>query len=328
MADFLLVLGPAGDHEFRLDGKDRLLGKLPAMDAETCVAVRIRKTLGENNAWITSDPLSPMTAAEKGLLRGLMIEDRPDDLDSALEGIHWEHTLLAVDHGITVAGNSEILPPLPADLRYLDFELTMMPNLRDLRSLNPLRNLVYLSLGDRAELDLTQLTCGPNLRFFDIQGATLTHLEAIAGWTAIRNLNLRDCDELNTIDFLKGLGELRTLNLSRNKNLKDIGPVSTLPNLTYLNIASWHIADLSPVAGLTHLTHLDLGGTQVRDLSPVANLSSLTDLDLTNTKVTDLSPVGRLPNLEKLAADNSAVDTLPSNRSAGWPPSCFPVNAA
>jgi Leucine-rich repeat (LRR) protein len=72
--------------------------------------------------------------------------------------------------------------------------------------------------------------------------------------------------------------------------------ISSLINLTWVDLDHNKITDLSPLASLTNLTFLYLQNNQITDVSPLASLTKLIWLDLQYNKITDVSPLASLTN--------------------------------
>jgi len=71
----------------------------------------------------------------------------------------------------------------------------------------------------------------------------------------------------------------------------DVSLLSTLKDLTSLNLGGTQVVDLSPLRDLEALETLDLRGTRVNDLGPLAQLSRLRSLNLDRTRIRNLGPL-------------------------------------
>jgi internalin A len=123
-------------------------------------------------------------------------------------------------------------------------------------------------------------------------------------------LNLSDCD-ISEISFLYNLSSLNYLNLSYNRimslnimyisyKITKVSPLSSLVNVTKLNLSNTQISDISLLSSLVKLTELNLSYNKVSDISPLSELVNLTNLDLDNNKISNISPLSSLVNLTKL----------------------------
>ena len=94
------------------------------------------------------------------------------------------------------------------------------------------------------------------------------------------------------------------------RQIIDLSPLITLPQLTTLYAGQNQIADLTPLASLSNLTTLYLLDNQITDPRPIASLSRLTTLSLDQNQVSDLSPLAELELLTVLFANSNQVRSL------------------
>ncbi len=118
-------------------------------------------------------------------------------------------------------------------------------------------------------------------------------------WQAIFERKVNVKDSVTLID-LKNITAIDTLDLSNNKYLREIGPLSQLISLKSLKLSNVHIDDISPIRNLTALTDLDISHTKVRDLSPLKYASNVVKLKVSHTEVKDISVVQKMPSLQHL----------------------------
>jgi len=78
----------------------------------------------------------------------------------------------------------------------------------------------------------------------------------------------------------------------------DISPLSSLTNLTTLDLYRNEISDISPLNSLTNLTKFYLRHNSISDISSLSSLTNLTKLDLDDNLISDISPL----------ADNIGLD--------------------
>ena len=101
--------------------------------------------------------------------------------------------------------------------------------------------------------------------------------------------------------------------------LSDITPLSSLTNLTNLNLYNNDLSDIAPLSGLTNLTWLRLSSNELSDITPLSGLTNLTseslqqrvigyhasirfdesdmNLSLYNNDLSDITPLSGLTNL-------------------------------
>ena len=116
------------------------------------------------------------------------------------------------------------------------------------------------------------------------------------------------------IEDLTGLEE--ALNLERfeaqSTTIGSFGPISELPNLTWLDIRNTTIpdGDLSFLEGITGLEFVDFRGTGISDISNIALLTSLQEIYLRDNNISDLSPLSDLTQLIYLNIHTNPITDL------------------
>ena len=110
-----------------------------------------------------------------------------------------------------------------------------------------------------------------------------------------------------TTEQLHEVINMTNLDLSGNKFIQNLMPVSRLTNLVNLNIANTEITRLNALMGMTHLENLNLENTFIEDLSPLSGAISLKTLNISNTPVTNLSPLANDIHLETIMANNTPI---------------------
>ncbi len=92
----------------------------------------------------------------------------------------------------------------------------------------------------------------------------------------------------------------------------DLGILSLLKNLNFLNLSDNQIVDVAPLSLLTNLNLLDLHKNQIIDVTPLSLLTKLTDININNNQVVDISSLSSLTNLIGISlAGNQIVDISP-----------------
>ncbi|OZH55749.1 hypothetical protein AFK68_02580, partial [Hydrocoleum sp. CS-953] len=66
-----------------------------------------------------------------------------------------------------------------------------------------------------------------------------------------------------------------------------------------LNLMSRQISDVKPIASLPNLTRLVLHNNQISDLTPLASLTNLERLYLAYNKISDITPIESLTKLQE-----------------------------
>ena len=106
---------------------------------------------------------------------------------------------------------------------------------------------------------------------------------------------------------LSTLSQLTQLDLSRN-NITDLSFLSSLTQLTALNLSRNDITDLSFLSSLIQLTELNLNNNRIVDLTPLTPLNKLIQLGLGHNKIHDIAPLNELKNLNSLNLSENKID--------------------
>ena len=260
--DFPVVLAGPGRYEFRLGNEQGsvLLGRLPGDDAEKPVGVKV-DTDYEDGKSILLDPLSEMKPEAKAGLRAVVLQKMPEKPDAALQGIDWSQASLVVSE--TLSSNKEqTLRDLPGGLKYLAFDVRSSPSLKDVSSLSKATDLVWLRL----------------------DGLMTVNADVVAGMSKLRVFDAGRAD-LENAPVLAGLKEMRELDLGGVDEVKELGFVSSMPELRSLNVAGTPVTSLQPLAGLKKLEEVDADQTAVKELPSGGGVPSLKRLTLLSAPV-------------------------------------------
>ena len=82
------------------------------------------------------------------------------------------------------------------------------------------------------------------------------------------------CTDVENVDFLKYLPQLKKLNISYC-GTEDISPVALMANLEELDISFTKVSDISLLKGLSNLKRLNISGIPCDDLDPLTAIDSL-----------------------------------------------------
>ncbi|MDE0244633.1 MAG: leucine-rich repeat domain-containing protein [Gammaproteobacteria bacterium] len=206
--------------------------------------------------------------------------------------------------------------------------------IRDLSPLSELRGLRRLHLDDNEITDLAPLSGLSGLYRLNLSGNPVSDIAALSGLTALRQLFLNHTDVpyadvlalpyfhrleavglagsgIRDVSVLSTMTQLRTLHLGDNA-IVDIGPLSGLVRLTWLDLQNNGIADVSVLAAMTELRSLNLRDNAVVDIGPLSGLVKLTWLDLRNNGIADVSALSAMTELRTLdLRDNAIADIGP-----------------
>lgn len=133
--------------------------------------------------------------------------------------------------------------------------------------------------------------------------------------TLARLTSLELTDASRPITNLTGLEQaynLETLLIQNQQQLSDFSVLSSLTQLTTLEISNSGLSDISILSVLTNLQHLNLANNAIQEISTLSGLTSLTSLDLRYNQITNVNPLETLTNLEKIwVVGNPITDTSP-----------------
>ena len=153
----------------------------------------------------------------------------------------------------------------------------------------------------------------PNLERLNLY--LLVHVADLSALRGLSNLTVLDLGYVGEdapfegLDALSSLTNLTYLNLY-NCSLTDISFLQPLTKLELLDLSGNDITDIGPLSGLTALTALVLGGNEISDLSPLEGLSNLEQLNLHGALVSDLSPLAGLTELTAIDLRGNLLTTL------------------
>jgi len=110
-----------------------------------------------------------------------------------------------------------------------------------------------------------------------------------------------------TKEQLHKITSIPEINLSEDKKVKNIKPLSVILGLRSINISKTQVADLLPLKALLDLEWVDCSGTPVSDISPLAGHNRLERLNIENTQVSQLMALKQIQSLRLIYADNSRI---------------------
>jgi Leucine-rich repeat (LRR) protein len=183
---------------------------------------------------------------------------------------------------LTVAENPITYITPVADFPVLQTFNIARTNVSDISSIENLKTLINLDLGDLGLID--------------------SDLSALEGLTNLRRLTL-ERNNISDISPLQNLLNLDFLWLWRN-NIVDISALASLTKLTVLDAGANQIADLNALRNLTMLDHLWLPVNNISDVSALSGLSALSRVRLSENFIADATPLHPLTQLEYLDLNN------------------------
>ena len=173
-----------------------------------------------------------------------------------------------------------------------------------------LRVAIAETLGKATDAPITLLEM-ESLKVLRANDRGIRNLTGLETASRLRELYLNRNTVAN-LSPLASLKKLYRLELNHNEILSDLTPLSSLPNLSILNIEHNVISDLSPLTQLIALHHIGMHHNIIEDLSPLAGLHNLRALTIGDNLITDLSPIKDLKKLEWISmSGNPPADLTP-----------------
>lgn len=164
-----------------------------------------------------------------------------------------------------------------------------------------LKRLQYLSCDATLE-KLTKYMDVSQLVYLELKGAPgMWDLSAASAYTSLDCLVL-DIDTLTDITGISQAPQLTALYIKSGDKIDDFSELYNMPQLEQLSIRSAGLNDIGFVSGMDNLQYLELEKTKVVDISALADCAdTLIGLYLTDDyKIEDISPVLACTGLEEL----------------------------
>ena len=205
----------------------------------------------------------------------------------------------------------------------------------DLASLSKLENLQVIDADQSQISDLTPLGELPILEkiycdqtkvtrsianaFMDAHPKVLVIYESqgLAAWWKGLSLDWQKVfrgyatlDETPTKEQLHELALIIKVDITGNKNITSLEPLSVLSNLQELLAGGTYISDLKPLSELTELVTLNCSSTRISSLEPLEPLVRLEGLDASDTPLDSLGGLEGLISLKTLTIDKTSVGDL------------------
>ncbi len=116
---------------------------------------------------------------------------------------------------------------------------------------------------------------------------------------SINKLDIQGNQEIFSIEPLKKLTKLKTLNISDTR-INSLDALKELSNLEVLWFRYTFVSSLDALKNLKKIREIDFYNTEVFDLSPIAELSNLEFINCSLTNVNSLYPIYDMPKLRIL----------------------------
>lgn len=180
-----------------------------------------------------------------------------------------------------------------------------------LEIIGSLTKLETLILQDCKISNISALKSLSNIRILDLSNNTIYDLTALSGMTNLSELYIKN----NVVDDLSALANLQAmvkLDVSDNKLISTLAPLSNLTKLVWLDAGTNSITELGNIGNLQSLSSLSLVSNNLMDISSLAGCSALTDLNLSKNQISDISALSSLSKLMYLRFRENQVSELPA----------------
>ncbi len=143
---------------------------------------------------------------------------------------------------------------------------------------------------------------------FDQRTALLSWWNSLSHeWQALFKKKLNISTDSLQLNDIQNVIAINAIDLSHNRNLQTLEPLSQLVDLQVLNLSGTSVTDLSPLRNLTGLLDLNLSNTGIHDVTPLKYSDNLVKFNLNNTLVSELSVLERMSKLENLELRSTNV---------------------
>ncbi|CAL5989324.1 leucine-rich_repeat domain-containing protein [Hexamita inflata] len=127
--------------------------------------------------------------------------------------------------------------------------------------------------------------------------------------TKLTRLHVINCPNSN-FTGLEQMRQLTYLRINSNMPLQHVNFISTLVNLTIVDLSSNCIKDLGPLENLVELQKINLSHNHIEDISPLRKLVKTEILNLDTNKIVDINPLKYLKELKELNLQNNLLFTV------------------
>lgn len=238
------------------------------------------------------------------------------------EGIHFESDVLeeavrastAIVGPITprsLMGKTSLSAPPPDHSFSTDDEITSLKGLSCWPTLESIR------LAGHTVEDISALRHLGALKELDLRCAQPDDLMALADLNQLERLLLskeglcRDTFRTNvSLEFARELTTLRHLEANAFGYVSDLSPLENLVELRRLELRGSRTTDLSPLSSLRQITHLNLNQNPIASLAPLENITQLRELSVAQAALSEPISLGSLHELRHLDLSFNEITAL------------------
>ncbi|MBC1904797.1 leucine-rich repeat domain-containing protein, partial [Listeria innocua] len=196
---------------------------------------------------------------------------------------------------LSVQNLSEINVSNLSSLTVLNAERNHFSNV----SIGNMSSLSTLVLRDNQLSDISNISDLPNLKILDLNNNQLSNIDNIQSFPNLEKLFLSE-NQLRELSGVLGIPSLKSLEATDNQ-LSDVSDISisSMPNLSFVNLNNNHISDVSSLVGFLDNTEQYYGGVLVDNQSivlPEINWSSSLEIPVTETNGQNATNVSNISN--------------------------------
>lgn len=126
-------------------------------------------------------------------------------------------------------------------------------------------------------------------------------------WQSIFSGYIKAGGKTLTKETLAQVANLTEIDISGNKAITDLSPLTKLVNLQTLMCANTGVGNLDPLSELINLQHLDCSSTPVDSLGALRNARNLRVLNIDHTSVENLSALSELSGIQRLSCEQTSI---------------------
>ena len=178
----------------------------------------------------------------------------------------------------------------PIDKSFLNIILSKYKNISEIETLFDDKGLKILADANLINLEKLKISC------------ITANINSIQIMTSLKQLDLQwnyMQDDVTNLSSLSNLTNVEILKM-RCGAVSDISPLLNLSNLKILDFPNFNIEDEQQIKIFKKIEELDFSGKYISDINSLSNFTNLKKLNLSLTKVINITPLKTLVNLEEL----------------------------
>ncbi len=149
---------------------------------------------------------------------------------------------------------------------------------------------------------------------FQLAETDSADLDMLYRFVSIDSLNLSGNRAIKSLSPLSELRDLKVVDIS-NTQIQDLGPISNVTFLESLNISNTPTSDIQFIKYSDRLRFLDISNTQVDSIAELINLKNLISLKIQKAPIANFSVINEFQNLEELDLRESGFNNAENIKS-------------